>query len=421
MGVAADLEDLKLDKLHRRTLGYPLIILLTRSSARLNRSLFYLQLALHFLSIFLLVTVLHRLAVSRKLVFALVVIMLLPLHVVSAAYVLTETVTQFLLVTGIVALVAWLDKGQWPWLAISGLSLGFSGIVRPTYQLLFAAIVPLLLLFIPLFPHIRKRLLTAAVAIFMCASIIVGGMVLFNACQFQFAGLTPLSGFNLSTRTVRFVERLPDEYAQVRDILIKYRDLYLVRPGWHHTGYMYIWGARAELQEATKLSEPELSKYVLRLNLLLIGKAPQQYLEEVTRALSTYWFPYTTPLSNFHSRSVQLIWTLLHFATVAVFFIQTMLLASFGLLFVGFPSWLRQSISSILVEGRLRFMIMVLALAVIFYTMIISTMVESGFPRYRTPTDMFILFATLLGFDTFIRIRHRLQSFNVVVKFGTGS
>ena len=44
-----------------------------------------------------------------------------------------------------------------------------------------------------------------------------------NYSKFNFFGIYPMTGFNLSTRTVRFLERLPDEYAAEREALIRAR------------------------------------------------------------------------------------------------------------------------------------------------------------------------------------------------------
>src|SRR5437867_1539395 len=54
LAVASDLRDLRIDYLHTRTPGYPLLLLLTASSEVPNRILFFLSLLLHFTSIWIL-------------------------------------------------------------------------------------------------------------------------------------------------------------------------------------------------------------------------------------------------------------------------------------------------------------------------------------------------------------------------------
>ena len=61
---------------------------------------------------------------------------------------------------------------------------------------------------------------------------------------------------------------------------------------------MYIWKAIPELEEATGLDKPQLSKYMTRVNLVLIKKAPLEYLAELARALPLYWFPFSPKPSN---------------------------------------------------------------------------------------------------------------------------
>jgi hypothetical protein len=76
---------------------------------------------------------------------------------------------------------------------------------------------------------------------------------------------------------------LPDEYAVTRAALVKARDAALLVEG-DHTGTMYIWSLVPELAAITGLEGPELSGYMLRINLLLIQKAPLTYLQDVAWA-----------------------------------------------------------------------------------------------------------------------------------------
>src|SRR6266852_872523 len=50
LAVASDLVDFRIDHLHYRTPGYPLLLLITGSGELPNRALFFLSLLLHFTS-----------------------------------------------------------------------------------------------------------------------------------------------------------------------------------------------------------------------------------------------------------------------------------------------------------------------------------------------------------------------------------
>ena len=137
--------------------------------------------------------------------------------------------------------------------------------------------------------------------------------------KFNFFGIYTLSGFNFSTRTVKVLERLPDEYAAVREALIKARDVELVQRDGDHTARLSYWLAMPDLIQITGLQGPALSNYMLRLNLLLIKKAPLEYLEEVFASFSSYWLPSVTQLANRGSLSLQILWAIVQLGAVAVF------------------------------------------------------------------------------------------------------
>ena len=95
--LAQDLSDFHIDRAQERTPGYPVLLLLTGSSQSPNRGLFYVSLALHFASIWLLASVLWRAGLSGRKVTLFSLILLLPPFVEPAAYVLTETLAEAML------------------------------------------------------------------------------------------------------------------------------------------------------------------------------------------------------------------------------------------------------------------------------------------------------------------------------------
>jgi hypothetical protein len=335
---------------------------------------------------------------------------LLPPSVVNTAYMLTETLAAFLITAGAMALFWWFRSGRAPAVILSGLAFALSALVRPTYQFLFLMLTVILLIFPSFSREGRKRTVLAAISIFLSSCLVLGGFSLYNRRNSDFFGLSPSLGFNLSTKTVRVIERLPDEYKDVRELLIRSRDSDLIARGGPHTGAMFIWQAIPDLQKVTGLSKVELSKYMLRLNLLLIREAPLEYVVEVTRSLSTYWLPSTTDVSNFGSRTMQLLWTTIHFAVVALFFLVTALISCCVLIVRRLPLEMKNLVSDLVEPFRHLLPPFFVSISIIAYTMAISTMVEAGSPRYRTPTDLLMFLALAIGLYSITRFGSRSKS-----------
>src|SRR5213594_2637073 len=104
---AQDLSDFHVDQLQDRAPGYPLRLLLAASSQSPNRTLFFVSLLLHFATIWLLATVLYRAGLREMLLSLFGLILLLPPYMEPAAYVLSENLTEAMLVAGFVSFVFW--------------------------------------------------------------------------------------------------------------------------------------------------------------------------------------------------------------------------------------------------------------------------------------------------------------------------
>ena len=106
--VAQDLSDFHVDQLNARPPGYPLLLVLTGS----GRPLFYTSLALHFASIWLLSAVLYAMGLTRGWLVLPALLLLLPPYVEYAAYVLSDNLSEFLLVLAFSSLVFWFLRGR---------------------------------------------------------------------------------------------------------------------------------------------------------------------------------------------------------------------------------------------------------------------------------------------------------------------
>jgi hypothetical protein len=370
--VAQDLRDRDLDAVHLRPPGYPLLLLATGASAHPTRGLLVAQLVLQLGAVYLLIRCLRRLAAPHSAVVALTVLLVLPPSVEPATSALTESLCTFLLVAAFATLAG--DGNEMRRGSLAGIAIACAALTRPTYQLLATALVPLV------WTGSSAR---RAVAMLIVSSAIVGGFALSNYQRFGYFGTSSALGFNLSTRTVGTLERLPE--GPVKDVLIAGRADYLVRRWGHLGGYMYVWSLLDELSRVTGLEGVALERYMLRLNLGLIWSAPGTYLLEVARSAGTYWTPYLGQVETRVRHPTYAVFLVLQLAGMALFWLT--LAALFG---AAMTHGLRA-------VPRSHLRAFVLAVAIVLYTMLISIAIDIGDPRYRVPTDPLILLCAVLG------------------------
>lgn len=399
--VAQDLTDFHLDTLHDRTPGYPLLLRLTGSTAAPTRALFFVSLLLHFASIAMLAAILRAAGLSAPTVFAFCLVLLVPPYVEPAAHVMTENLAQFALAGGLACLVLWRSRVHAPLLAISSVAFAYAALTRPAFQALAPVIAICLMVLTARVARARLTYTTAFTgggALILAFIVLLGGLALMNLTKFGSFTVAPTLGFHLSTKTMAFAERLPDEYGAVRDILLREREVELTKRGGTHTGTQTIWSVRPELAAATGLSQAQLSSYLVRMNLRLIGRAPLEYLTEVGRSLGTYWLPMPAGLAAFNSSALRWLWALLHLTIVGFFFLQLVVLG-------GVAIFDARAIRATAVQIQAY----VLAAAIVFYTMILSCAIDIGEPRQRLSTDALIVFMCFLGAQIWAQSRKVLR------------
>ncbi|HSC29711.1 MAG TPA: hypothetical protein VLD67_20710, partial [Vicinamibacterales bacterium] len=402
--VAADLSDFRLDRLHDRAPGYPVLLLLTGSSTQPSRLLFHTSLLLHFASIWLLAIALAAAEVPGSWLVVFCCALILPPYVEPAAFVMTENLGQFMLAVAFVCLVLWFTSRRKLALVAAAVAVACSGLTRPVYQ----ALAPALAASLFLMPGVlgqaggarfsRAKAAGTGGALIAGSLLIIGSFAWLNHSKFGYFGVSPLLGFHLTTKTILLAERLPDEYAVVREILIRERAAELVKPGSTHSGAQTIWEARSELSAATGMSTAELSSYLLRMNIALMRRAPLEYLQDVARSMSTYWFPATGSLASTRTTGLRWLWTSVHFVLVSGLFLQ---LAALGGLAVFDLSrrlaGLRAAATAQIRVTAPQAIAYLLAGVIVFYTMILTCLLDIGEPRQRRPTDVLFIFMCFLG------------------------
>jgi hypothetical protein len=401
MDLALQLKNGTLKEPHDRVIGYPILLLLTASAEVPTRMLFWLSLFLHAITVSCLYVILRSIKAPFPLVALTCGILLLPPYVQTTAYVLTENAAEFTLAVTVTALYLWFVKQQLTFLALSGASCALAFFFRPTYALLGIALLPFVFWGLSIKGrHLRILRATVAVGIFTFPSVgSVLGYCAVNYAKFGYFGVTPKSGFMLFTRTLTFLERIPEDERIVREVLIAARDRSIVA-GRSHSGTQFMWetGIR-NLMQATGQSKVQLSNRMLKLNARLIAAGPLEYIRTVSSTAVTFLFPYITPVSFFGSRIFQLLWSLLHFSILllSIYYSVLILLAEGKRIF---PTLIGSKGSPVCVldnrshEERFAGALM---LVVILYTLTISCLVEVGDPRYAAPLAPMMVFTAMLS------------------------
>jgi hypothetical protein len=119
--VAKDLADFSLNSLHDRTIGYPLLLVVTGATAHSTGLLLAVSLLLHLASAWLLAVVLRAAGLGPRWLLVFGGVLVLPPYVEPAGWVLTENLAQFTLVAGFGCLVLGLAPSRIVLLLASGL------------------------------------------------------------------------------------------------------------------------------------------------------------------------------------------------------------------------------------------------------------------------------------------------------------
>ena len=411
LDVAALLRDGPHDHLENRPPVYPIFLLLTGSVPEPGFALLVTQLSLHAAAVALMAGLLRRIGARRGLVAVFVGVAMLPPFVEHADFVLSETLAQICVVSGLVGFGSWLIEGRAAWLALAAAGLALAPLVHMVDGLLWAvlpAFAGAAALVTPPGSAFRRRAAIGAAAIALATVVLLGGVVARNVVLYDYAGVSPMLGTRLAHKTVRVLEKLPEEYAGVREILIRHRNEALLDPVTGHLGLAYIFRAVPELQAKTGLSEQELSRYLVKMNLALIRSAPMEYVDEVLRSAIWFWAPGVTDQSGFGSGAVKAAFNGVRAIVLVAFFAVLVLLAGPAVLLASRAGRRDEGggIEALQLWPSLVFVW--LSLGAIAYDCLVSITLTAAVYRLRIPVDLPILACTLLGPGLFVQIRAAL-------------
>ncbi len=286
-----------------RTPGYPVFLALAGSDQHVWR----LQLVMGFITTLLIFFIGWKLTDKAWFGGMLAILHTLNLgQLFFESNLLTESLTTFLMILTMTGVVVWLyyPKYRRPWLAfLLGLASTATLLVRP----LFIYLPFYLLLFLWIEPRIastpaslngevvnafktqpdqRSTPVLNGIALLVPVVLLLGGWVTFIHKNFGEWSFSTMTGYNLIQHTGNYFEYVPDEYASLRDVYLKYRDEHIALYG---TQTNAIWDAIPEMSKVSGYSFYALSRVLARISIDLILKHPLLYIKNAAFGWWMFW------------------------------------------------------------------------------------------------------------------------------------
>jgi len=210
------------------------------------------------------------------------------LYVESA--VLTESFSAFTVAVTVLSLLATLHSARlgrsvWAWCLLTGTLAALAIWVRPQF-LYFLPLLPLLVAFAisGWRPQARSLGMAALVAAPMLAALL-GWAAVVQSKVGPFT-ISTQSGFGVLNHLYSELEQAPDEFAVVRDIMIKVRDQRIAQVG---NSFNTVWYSWPEVQRVTGWSYAQASANYQRMARAIVVKRPLAYLRSVAAGWRDYW------------------------------------------------------------------------------------------------------------------------------------
>ena len=290
-----------------RVPGYPLTLAVLGEDG----CVYLAQLILGVLITFLLFYIAWR--ISSKAWFAALVALAHTLNLgqlLFEANLLTETISTFLVVAALAGVIhgLYLPAARRPWLAfLIGAAAGLEILYRPNFVYLpFWLFGWIVVAWQPEEPpiwrkgklrawlgewvrliwrFIRRQWLVLSALTLPVVCLVLGWMGFIHRTYGDWA-LSTMTGYHLVQHTGSFFEYVPDEYAELRDTYLRYRDERIARSG---TQANTIWEAIPAMQEAAGLNFYDLSRILARISLQLIREHPVLFLRSVAEGWWLFW------------------------------------------------------------------------------------------------------------------------------------
>ncbi len=358
-----------------RTPGFPLYTLLVGT----GRTFFLVSMALHMAAVGMLVGVLRSMRTDWRLTALFAAVAVLPSFVQKDAYLLTEGLFEFLGTAAFAGL--WAGLRRRGWLAASGAAFALAALTRPQGLLLPFVMAALM------FFYFGRAALKRTIWLLTPFCLLTGSVMVNNFIRYHEFNLTYDLGWHLGTRTYTVFEDIPDP--AVRRVMVSTRNAAYGDPNRNP-----IWTSlytRPELMRITGKTAPELAHYMQRIHLHLMLTHPLAYLEEAGRGEVHFWFPDLTRQTN-QIPAVRLLSTATQLALSGVFLALAVFWAgmAMGRLVLPVPAWMPETAQRFLFTG---------GMAVVIYTAVLCSALDMGEARYRSTTELIILFLIVKAAD----------------------
>ncbi len=211
------------------------------------------------------------------------------------AHLLSETLATFWVVlTLALAWTWWEAPPRWRPVVAAGIGLSgaLAGLTRPLFVFLpFWLGVALAALPVISGPggfgqRLRRLDWRTLLLTWLTAGALVGAWMAFIHARFGMWNVTTMTGYNLIQHTGYYFEYVPDDYAALREVYLRYRDARMAQYG---TQSNTIWQAIPEMMQASGLGFYDLSRTLARLSLELIREHPDLYLRYAVKGWWLFW------------------------------------------------------------------------------------------------------------------------------------
>jgi hypothetical protein len=229
--------------------------------------------------------------------------------------------------------------------------------------------------------HAWPRALGPAMLVLLPAVVLLAGWGAIQHARTGHFTLSTQSGFGLVNHTIDYLDDAPEEFAHVRDVLVRTRDRRIAEVGHARNTIWYAW---PEIQQTTGWSLPEASRHLREMSQQVIREHPTRYAIGVASAWVDFW---TVP---FFWKPEQVQPPALRHAIESVWWVQHKLLRLANLGFV-------LLVAGVLVWPALRRRVRWdLALSAISATVLMSSLIQAladqgASSRYHLPTQSLVV------------------------------
>jgi hypothetical protein len=199
-------------------------------------------------------------------------------------------------------------------------------------------------------------------------------------------------GINIAQNCVWFAEDVPPQYKQIGDIYARHRDIVVAE---HKDVAMTIWFAMPELQQATGLSQVDLSHELAGYSKSAINQNPGAYAKQAAVSFIDFWgtviyWNYDSFNFPYANKAFLLLW-----------FIESFTLLALKIIFAALMPW----------HVYLFFKNRVFTPALVIVIVVLAAALLQALATYGTNNRFSYPFEFLMVITLLLTFKHRLQTF----------